>query len=469
MTVLALALIGVVLVVYTLLTVIAVRRTREPLVAICLGLAAYWTMVGAIPVVISKWHSNDALYSYLEERLFPLRVDGRYLVTLTVYGVFLIGVALLVALTGRVTTRRRAAAEVDTYTDIGRRLNHGRLVLVVAGATVLRVVCIVGALGVRGASSLYEATRTVRGSAALLLRLYQYLNIVSIYPLACGLGLFLSLRRARPTDPVRRLLIGAGYAALSLFALAENALLGNRAVPLVALGAVFTLFLRLRLLPSRGAARRRLVRRTALAGFVGLLFIGTVGISRGGRLTTPGAVVGSLLGNVTRVGNVFVQEARSSEKLAAHMSLYGVLGHPEASPDPTLTASYPTYTALVDAPPDQVFTIHYVTAWWLRVGVLAPVVAALTFGGILSAGTWLVRPAGRGRLRAYAGVTAGSLWAIGLPVVVVRSGPEALRAVVVELVVLPSLVLAACSRRAPASPAAKASDHEDDGALTRAA
>ena len=203
-------------------------------------------------------------------------------------------------------------------------------------------------------------------------------------------------------------------------------------------------WLRWRYLPATRASRRPLQRRFLVTAFLGLLVIGTIGISRGGSLDSPSAVVGSLSSNVVRVGNVAIQSTRSAEKLAAHMSLYGVLDQ-EANVQlhPLASNSYAVYTKLVDAPPDQVFTVHYVTAWWLRLGPLGLVPAVLTFA--LAVAT-IQRIATRATSVWSAGfsLAAATLPAAGIPITILRSGPESLRAVFVELLLLPGIVLIPC-------------------------
>ena len=65
---------------------------------------------------------------------------------------------------------------------------------------------------------------------------------------------------------------------------------------------------------------------------------------------------------------MFEEVAASSEKLAAHMSLYGVLENGTSDTRPFTTDSYGLYVRTVGAPTDQVFTLHFVTSWVLQVG-----------------------------------------------------------------------------------------------------
>ena len=436
-----------ILALYGVMVLAVGRRTGSPMLIIGLVLTAYWTLAGAIPVILAKWTSSDVQYSYLEQRLFPLRLDGTYLLTIWIYGVFLISSAAVVLVVSRPRGRQQQRRDRRAAAELAHRFVHARAVVLLTFGAVARLVVLLVAVRIQGATSLYAATRLVRSDAAPYLRVYQYLTIVTVYPLALSAGLWITLRESRPRERLSRLVIGTAYFVLSIVPLAENALVGNRAVPLVSIGAIVALFIRLRIQPYHGRRRARSIWRIALAGFSGLFVIGTIGVSRGGHLGSVGAVTGSLLSNSTRVGNVFLQETRSSEKLAAHMSLYGVLEHPDLEPRPLAGSSYGVYTELVDAPSDQVFTVHFVTSWWLRLGPAGVLGAVASFGLAMAILANLAARVGRSRFGMMAALCAGTLPTVGLPVIVVRSGPEALRSVAIELVVLPAVVLSVCARR----------------------
>ena len=110
-----------------------------------------------------------------------------------------------------------------------------------------------------------------------------------------------------------------------------------------------------------------------------------IAASRGGGLATPGAVLALPASSVTLVTEVIDQVAGSSERLASHMSLYGLIHQEELPLSPWASNSYAAYATQVNAPDDQVFTIHYVAAWWIRLGPLAPLVAGVTFAVVMVA------------------------------------------------------------------------------------
>jgi len=441
---LLLVIVGIAILATLMLSGIVGIRTQDPSVAIMLLMTTYWTLVGAIPVILSKWAAPSALYSYLETRLFRLRLDNSYGVAILAYSFFLVCVSGLAVRFGRNTTVKDRQHSDARWARLSARFSHGLLLFILTGIFVLKLALVLVLIRNTAGSSIYTATRIVRGSLGPLIRIYQYLNIALSYPLACGLALWLAFPTSRTLlRPLHRRVVWAMYLFLALVGFIENALLGNRATPLIMMAAVTAGWLRWRYVPAVRKERRGMRRNLAALGFLGLALLGTIGISRGGELNSPGAVATSLIGNASRIGNVAVQEVRSSEKLAAHMSLYGIIEDKARIPDPTIGNSYGEYTRVVNAPKDQVFTLHYVTSWWLRMGAVGLLAATLTFGLAVV----LLHRLATGRVTLdTAGIrlAAATLPAAALPITVIRGGPESLRAVIIEILVIPALILTPC-------------------------
>src|SRR6202049_4840156 len=77
-------------------------------VGIVVGIAAlyYWSLYGAWSIVIDKTGGfSGQHYQYLESKMFPIALDGRYLVTLALYAGFIILVEL--TLLGALARRSR--------------------------------------------------------------------------------------------------------------------------------------------------------------------------------------------------------------------------------------------------------------------------------------------------------------------------------------------------------------------------
>jgi hypothetical protein len=438
---------------YLLATWAVVRTTRDPSIAVTLVLALYWTLVGALPVLLAKRHDAGARYSYLEERLFPIEVDDVYVSVLVAYTAFLLGVVVTVAAISRTRSRRTVRTDLAWATAVTGSLSHLRLLAICGGLFVVRMALLL--LVTRSGGSLYTETRVVQGSNARLLLAYQYLTLLGGYAGFIGAGLWLACRSARQAfRPSHRRMISVGYASLALLVLAENALVGNRAVPLIGLGAIAVLWLRYRWMPVDRVGRQTLVAGVAALGVLAVLFLGAVGISRGAAVTSPSTAATVLVQTASDPGHVFEEVAASSEKLAAHMSLYGVLENGTADTHPFTTDTYGLYARTVGAPADQVFTIHFVTSWVLQVGPLGVLAAAIALGLVIGV-LQRVGMIHRSGPTAALALCAGSLAAAGIPIVMVRGGVESVWGIA-QLMILPAIPLAL------AMPTGALAVHEDE-------
>ncbi|MGO4257753.1 hypothetical protein [Marmoricola sp. RAF53] len=437
--VLLLGVVGV-LVCYAALVVVAFRRTRDPGSTLILAFGAYWTLVGALYFLVAKRRAGGSVYTYLEDRLFPVNIDSVYALTLLAYAVF-----LLVMVCGFIALSRQhrqgGAAALSAWERLSQTFVHPRMLALVALLTVPKIYVVRGLIaGNADAGSLYEATRTVKGAMASQLHLYQYLNLATAYPLTIGFALWLGFQSGRKSyRPTHRALIWAVYGVLLAEVIGENALLGNRAVPLVVMAGLAAGWARWRYLPSQGRARSGLTLLLVGLGIAGFLGLGAIGDARGGNLTSPTAIGASLVSNLKDPANIAVQIGKSAEKVAAHMSLVGVIKDGPGLRQPFAANSYEVYTTLVNAPADQVFTIHPVAAWWLRVGPAGIVLAGLLLAVAVAFFQRLAfRP--RGAVFSAFALPAAVLPAAGLPIIMLRSGPESLRALVMELLIIPALI-----------------------------
>lgn len=437
--VLLLGVVGV-LVCYAVLGFVAFRRTRDPASVLVLAFAAYWSLVGAIYFLVAKRTAGGTVYTYLEDRLFPVSVDGVYALTLMSYAVFLlICIGTFIALSRSYAAGGREA--LSAWERLSQQFVHPRMLVLIVSLTLVKLLIVRRIIAsTTDAGSLYEATRTVKGSMSGELLVYQYLNISTSYALATGFALWLGFHSGRASyRRTHRSLIWATYAVLLAEVIGENALLGNRAVPLIVMAGVAAGWARWRYLPSQGRARNGLTLMLVGVAVVALLGLGAIGNARGGSLTSPGAIASSLIANLKDPANIVTQMGNSAEKVASHMSLVGVISEGPDLREPFAANSYAIYTTLVNAPEDQVFTIHPVAAWWLRVGPAGVVLAGLLVGVVLVLMQRLsFRP--RGAVFSAFALPASVLPAAGLPIIMLRSGPEGVRSVVVELLIIPALL-----------------------------
>jgi hypothetical protein len=184
------------------------------------------------------------------------------------------------------------------------------------------------------------------------------------------------------------------------------------------------------------------VRLASLAlGVVLIYFAFVVGMARSSSFSDRG--IASPFDFLTEPGTVFAYLADAGiagEATPAHAALYYMLsqGVEPFHVIPLLQGTYAYYADAIGLPPDQGFTIHLVAGWWLSVGPLAPLFAAIYLYAIiwlfrrlalLSLGPWTMS------LRFIAATSALS----GLAYDTLRGGPDGLRATIVALLLVPAV------------------------------
>src|SRR5437867_13244724 len=98
------ALLTAITLVIALLGLALLRKRKDAGLVVGIGALYYWSLFGAWYIVIDKTGGfSGKNYHYLEFKLFPISLDNDYLVTLVLYGAFIIVVqlVLLLSLRGR--------------------------------------------------------------------------------------------------------------------------------------------------------------------------------------------------------------------------------------------------------------------------------------------------------------------------------------------------------------------------------
>lgn len=442
-------------------TVVIYRKTRQGSFLLGMCILYFWTFLGAwffIGDAMSGYQGYriGLAYYYLMEKMFPFELDHCYTVALLGYGLFTI--ALLVGVF--IAVRRRNAAPNASRMVL---LDH-RVFLVVALVSAVvgfRIVRPLMMLAIEQGSSIYLVTRTTYFAGSTI---HALCNELAAFSLLLGWALYLSAKEPRHFAKAGKLWIGYAYPVLLIGLELYLMLLGNKHELFMGLLLGVLLFFVNSIKPAYG-------RLLVYAGFVAVpLFItGKIRefslqelnadhveqVVAPERFTVP--IIADVprkpeaAGPMMRMGQLFF----SNELFAAHFSLYGIC-RKHVQPVPGVSARY-LASSLVprllrsDRPPTaydmyaeqagltegQGYTIHQAAAWYMNGGW--PMVAA---GGLFFGLIWglLMRLNGRSlgqslSLRVFS-VMGTSCWVAYLPMLV-RDGPETMKALVVEGFALP--------------------------------
>jgi len=430
------------------------RKRRDYGVLVGVAALYYWSLYGAWYLVIDKTGGFSGMrYRYLEKKLFPITLNRDYMLTLALYAAFII----LIELTLLAVLRRDRPTETPRLT-----LRHGPVLLIAflaaAGSYYIIEDKLAAAWALNTSAYLYTRRETDQWFT-----LHQVLNHVALIPSAIGFAMLLAGRDAHSSgnrfvvNVERRYTLPAYlalFAAMGVFTL----VLGNKNEVFMALLVGFLAYM--------GAARRARLWRVAMVVGVGMWFLDTVDYFRGVPISGMSEAITRHWDEVAD-GGAFI--ASSNEAFGAHFSMYGVLANrvpprygyslyalacsivPRVMWPDRPRDIYLYYSESVGAAPDQGYSIHHATGWYLSFGftgiALGAIVMGLVWGYAIDAHRH-IRPNSRMLFRLFATI-APWVFVASIPSLV-RCGPEGYKGVMIDGVLIPMAALAfACAPRKP--------------------
>ena len=417
------------------------RKTREPSFVIGLLLIYYWTLYGGWSIIADGLGGvTSGRYYYLYDKLFPIELDNYYFLTLLLYTIFVLGVALTVL---RVA-RGPGGAELP---DVPLMISHPLVISMCAVAAFLSYTIVREAIqsSAQLGQSAYTATRN--GDIGPLFTLHQVLNRIAVLPAALGLAVAASGKDPKWIAARRNYLHVAGYLMVLAGMYGFCAVLGNKQELFAGLLAGTLFYL--------ANARRPRVWLVAGGGAVSFALIGTVDWLRGLPLVGAWEQL-----NWRDMETALVDIGRSNEAFGAHFSLYGVLrfetpitfGASVISlmasvvprvfwPDRPLDV-YPYYAERVQAAGGQGYSLHHAAGWYLNFGIAGVILGAVVWG-------WLwaslfnrfhrVRP--NQVVMRFFTVLAPWMFVAGIPSLI-RTGIEGYKGLTVDSLLVPTVSLA---------------------------
>jgi hypothetical protein len=437
--------------VIAVLTLALYRKRRDVGFVVGIGALYYWTLYGAWYIVIDKTGGfSGKNYHYLENKLFPIALDGNYMLTLALYSGFIILVqlTLLLALSGE---QRRETPRLV--------LRHEPILIIAALAAMLSFYIIKDKLSEAWAlnTSAYLYTRRQPDE---WFTVHQVLNRVAMLPPAIGFATLVAGERSRFFINVVRRYTWSGYVALFAGMGAFTFVLGNK-------NEVF-MSLMTGLLAYFASVRRPSFLKAGVLLLGGMWFLYAIDFFRGTPLSEMTRAVYERLEDATELTS-FVTS--SNEAYAAHFSLYGVLstgaeprfGYSVYSlacsvvprvlwPDRPVDI-YNYYADSVGALQNQGYSIHHATGWYLNFGYIGIALGAVVMGLV-----WAYCSNAHQRISARSSLAfrifatlSPWLFVACLPPLI-RAGPEGYKGFLVEGVLIPMATLTFACRRKKAAP-----------------
>jgi len=441
------------------------RKRRDPGTLVGIGALYYWSLFGAWYIVIDKTGGfSGKSYGYLEGKLFSIALDRNYMIALGLYAGFIILVELTLLLT--------VAPAKEDSTAAPLRLRHGPILLIGLTAGVTSYLLIADKLGAAYAlnTSAYVYTRSQTDE---WFTLHQVLNRVALLPPAIGLAVLAAGQHSRVLVSVQRRYTLPFYLALLCGMLGFTFILGNKNEVLSALVVGVLAYL--------GLVRKPNWIRAGLVLATGLWLLYAIDFFRAVPLAGLKDAVRARAEEATGVADFLTS---SNEAYGAHFSMYGVLAGgvepkfgyslyslacsvipramwPDRPPD-----IYLYYSESVGAVPNQGYSLHHATGWYLNFGYAGVALGAIVMGLVWAYCLNAHHRKRSGHLFRLFATVAPWLFAACLPPLI-RAGPEGYKGFLVEGVMIPVGVLAlACRPRKMRAPLAW---HPERGCIWRPA
>ena len=440
----------------------AFLRTRDVSLIVGGFILYFWTLFGAWPFIAdaSTGYTGFRLgmgYYYLMEKMFPFEVDQDYFNAILLYGTFLVGVG------SAWWFRLRGPRQPDDQEAAPFTVDHRRLLTMGGVAMVFGLACVWPEIreAMTTDQSIYVVVQQATGLRAIG---HALLNNITACCLVLGFAIRLSETSSDPlfisdhgkwsrwAYPVALLVMGL-----------YMAMIGDRH-PLF-INAIASVLLLMRTSFWWGA-RRSSVLLGICAGAI--LLGGWVRSYKWSEIAmlekyeTPNPVpypyelqlIEHIPAKKGKLASI-LEPFWTNEMFAAHFSMYGVL-RKEVPLAPGTSFNYlahafipsflaerpPTaydhYAKEADLAPGQGYTIHQATAWYINIGWVGPFLGGSVLGLV-----WMFARTFRptwSYIRSWPWAMVPILFVAFLPQLV-RSGPEAYKALVVEGIGIPMTII----------------------------
>lgn len=425
-------------------------KTRQIAFLLGVGFLYYWSIYGGWLVTNERTGKvGEYRFDYLFFKMLPIYLDEDYALSLLLYALFIIVIEVVVLLLALPPARKPPGGFHPV------RLSHGKLLLLgfscsLTSVFLIRDVIITAvSLNVSGYVLVSADTNGWASFSIPYYSIYQVLHHSALAAGTLGLAVLCGGENTRYIAGKRSIPMLAGYVALLTGLFTVNTIMGNRSTIFFAVVAAGLFYLGNTIRPN-----------WTLLVFGGVL--GAVALMLPGIMRHPASVLEMIRGNWSSRATQLVEEAGSQEveAFAAHASMYGAVHKqvpltygssflwlaqsviPRVLRSDVVPVIYYHYAIGIGAASNQGYTIHHATGWYLNFGTVGVVLGALVIGYIWA---HLFNSFHRNQAtRSHPGRVFGAIafWTFTayMPMLI-RSGPEVYKAVAVEAILAPTLIV----------------------------
>ncbi|MFH0896408.1 MAG: hypothetical protein V2A54_18400 [Bacteroidota bacterium] len=438
------------------------KKTHD--VSFLLGIAVlyYWSLLGAWFIIYDSMTGNAGKefglhYYYLLDKMFPVNVDTDYLLSIFLYGLFIISIEVTLLF----TLKKFRMDKIDYSGFKPLQINHTIVILISIVSIIASFWIILPEMkwAIENNMSIYTVTRM---SDSPFFILHRLLNEYAIIPLFIGFMILVSGKDSRLINGNNHWLFMIAYVFVILIAESYLLLLGNKNEMLFT--GIFCVLLYLTNVQQHIKVYKIIV--LILIFMIPLFLTDTI------RSFKPEQLIATFDG---RKSNATIPEmepaeisasstlsafAFSNEMFAGHFSMYGVLSKDVpftyGSSIVSLVAAivprilwpdrpqevYYHYAKSVGAKPGQGYSMNQATGWYINFGVFGILLGAFILGRIWS---WTynsrLKILNEKRKIVLAFYIVATCSVVAQMPNMIRGGPEYFKPLIMEAFFIPVLVI----------------------------
>jgi len=433
------------------LSYILYTKTQSILFPLASFLLYYWSLFGSWMIILDRTGGDSGMhYHYLQKKMFPIVLDGDYLKTMLYYGIFILTFQFVLLLL--VKPRNKFKKWLNPI-----EINHTQAIAVgffLAGVGLFSSLPLLGQAMMKGIS-LYRIRALSEDASSTF---YFLLLRASLLMFCVSFATFLSGKDGKYFFSNQK---GVKYYLFYLTGISAvltySFLLGRKNDSFCVLISAVLFYIH-----NNPKFSFKWIPWVVV---VGAIMLGFVDKLRGVPIDQLGDTLLTI--DLDFVFDSLLATISSNEGFGAHFSMYGVLAYdvpmtygtsflslatilvPKFFSIPRFPDVYEYYQQALGLNPNQGYTIHHATGWYLNFGILGVVIAGIVLGGLLSSLSNL-QPKGDSRWRNMA-IILSPILIVGYFPAFVRGGIEVYKPLILEGLIFQLLALGLCVswRKAP--------------------
>ncbi len=446
------------------------KRFRSVSVFVTLQLIVFWSIFGSISLIQSKLSDSEKL-TIFETEAFEMFIDKDYIKTVAAYVLFLALLFSVLHISSRFKVFKPDNDLRFQAISIENKFNHYFLLILSGFASLFLASRLHQIEAVAGQLSLYRTQWRTPD------RLFNYIAIGNISSLSIG-AFLLTFTSLKIINKKRRylLMVYPIFFAASCYPFWVT---GNRTPIFISVLSLTCVILQNIFFETKNPIKSTWnLKLLVFLCLIGFLFITVTGSTRGVSLSAENrpnsnqtaspesvnetaspesvnesvpipsnsSILNSLQIKSTAFASSLLQPSSylawtgRGEVMYSHSSLYGVVHYGKDLPQLSFEMPYSRYTKIINNNSTQGFTIHPLTAFWMNFGWYSIFICCIYFSVVILLCLYLSFKAFKGWkevVRLPFMILSGAT----LPVLMARSGPEALWGVFLHLFLLPNLFL----------------------------